>query len=258
DEVAQFASIRPATADRAVESVRRLRQLADALGATEIIAKATSAIRTAANGSDLVDRIEEETGVDVEVIDGEEEARLIFGAVRASVVIDPAPALCIDIGGGSVEVMIGDAAGLRWKTSIPLGVGRLTAECVEDDPPSKADRKRLEEHIYRGIEPLVEQVRSRAPKMAVGTSGTLNDLVRMAVALASGDDELPSSTNALRATRAELEALHERILRAKSSERRRMPGLEEQRRAELLPAGPTLLAALLHPLPPPPPTLSAS
>ena len=246
DEVAQFGTIRPATADRAVESVRRLRQLADALGTTEIIAKATSAIRTAANGSELVDRIEEDTGVDVEVIDGEEEARLIFGAVRASVVIDPAPALCIDIGGGSVEVMIGDAAGLRWKTSIPLGVGRLTAECVEDDPPSKADRKRLEEHIYRGIEPLVEQVRSRAPKMAVGTSGTLNDLVRMAVALASGDDELPSSTNALRATRAELEALHERILRAKSSERRRMPGLEEQRRAELLPAGSMLLVTMLN------------
>jgi exopolyphosphatase/guanosine-5'-triphosphate,3'-diphosphate pyrophosphatase len=245
DEVARHGSIRPATADRAVESVRRLRQLADALGTTEIIAKATSAIRTAANGSELVDRIEDETGVDVEVIDGEEEARLIFGAVRASVVIDPAPALCIDIGGGSVEVMIGDAAGLRWKTSIPLGVGRLTAECVEDDPPSKADRKRLEDHIDRGLEPLVEQVRSRNPRMAVGTSGTINDLVRMAVALASGEDELPSSTNALRATRAQLDALHDRIMRAKSSERRRMAGLEEQRRAELLPAGSMLLVTIL-------------
>ena len=80
-------------------------------GAQEVIAKATSAIRTAANGSELVDRIEAETGVEVEVISGLEEARLIFAAVRASLVLEPAPALCVDIGGGSVEIMIGDAAG---------------------------------------------------------------------------------------------------------------------------------------------------
>src|SRR5215475_478330 len=147
DDVARNGRISPAAADRAVASVRRLRQLADASGAHEVIAKATSAIRTAANGSELVDRIEAETGVEVEVISGTEEARLIFAAVRASVVLDPSPALCIDLGGGSVEIMIGDAAGLRWATSLPLGVGRLTAECVRDDPPSKSDRRRLDERI---------------------------------------------------------------------------------------------------------------
>ncbi len=70
----------------------------------------------------------------------------------ASVVLEPAPALCIDVGGGSVEIMIGDAAGLRWSTSVPLGVGRLTAECVHDDPPSKADRARLEERVRAGLD----------------------------------------------------------------------------------------------------------
>ena len=79
------------------------------LGAQEVIAKATSAIRSAVNGSELVDRIEAETGVEVEVISGLEEARLIFAAVRASLVLEPAPALCVDIGGGSVEISIGDS-----------------------------------------------------------------------------------------------------------------------------------------------------
>jgi exopolyphosphatase/guanosine-5'-triphosphate,3'-diphosphate pyrophosphatase len=165
--------------------------------------------------------------------------------VRASVVIDPAPALGIDIGGGSVELTVGDASGLRWATSLLLGVGRLTAECVRDDPPTKADRKRLDERIAEGLQPVVAEVRGRSPKMAVGTSGTLNDLVRMAVALDRGDAELPSSTNALRATRAEIGALHDHIMRAKTAERRRLPGLEEPRRAELLPAGSTLLVTLL-------------
>ncbi len=246
DDVARHGRIPPPTADRAVAAVRRLRALADALGAREVIAKATSAIRSAANGSELVDRIEAETGVEIEVISGTEEARLIFAAVRASVVLDPPPALCIDLGGGSVEVMIGDAAGLRWATSLPLGVGRLTAECVRDDPPSKSDRRRLDERIRPALEQIVPDVRAREPRLCVGTSGTLNDLVRMAVALARNDDQLPSSTNALRASRAELEELHDLIMRTKSAERRRMPGLEEQRRAELLPAGSTLLVTALE------------
>jgi exopolyphosphatase/guanosine-5'-triphosphate,3'-diphosphate pyrophosphatase len=245
DDVARHGRIPPATADRAAAAVRRFRALADALGAREVVAKATSAIRSAANGSELVDRIEAETGVEVEVISGTEEARLIFAAVRASVVLDPPPALCIDLGGGSVEVMIGDAAGLRWATSLPLGVGRLTAECVRDDPPSKSDRRRLDERIRPALEHLLSDIRAREPRLGVGTSGTLNDLVRMAVALARDDEQLPSSTNALRASRTELEELHDRIMRAKSTERRRMPGLEEQRRAELLPAGSTLLVTAL-------------
>jgi exopolyphosphatase/guanosine-5'-triphosphate,3'-diphosphate pyrophosphatase len=246
DAVARHGSIPPATADRAIDAIRRLRQLADALGASEVIAKATSAIRTAANGPELIDRIEAETGVEVEVINGNEEGRLVFAAVRASVVLEPAPALCIDVGGGSVEIMIGDAAGLRWSTSVPLGVGRLTAECVHSDPPSKADRIRLDERVRAGLSPLVGEVRARRPQLAVGTSGTLNDLVRMAVAMRSGHSAMPASTNALRAERADIEALHTRIMEAKTSERRRLPGLEEQRRAELLPAGSTLLVTALE------------
>jgi exopolyphosphatase / guanosine-5'-triphosphate,3'-diphosphate pyrophosphatase len=246
DDVARHGRIPPATVERAVAAVRRLVQLADALGAREVIAKATSAIRSAANGSDVVDQLEAATRIDIEVISGIEEARLIFAAVRASVVIDPGPALGLDIGGGSVEVMIGDASGLRWATSLPLGVGRLTAECVRDDPPSKSDRKRLDERVRAGLEPLVDEVRQRSPCMAIGTSGTLNDLVRMAVALETGEHEMPPSTNALYASAAALGALHDRIMKAKSADRRRMPGLEEQRRAELLPAGSTLLATALE------------
>jgi len=162
DDVARDGRISPAAADRAVASVRRLRQLADASGAQEVIAKATSAIRTADNGSDLVDRIEAETGVEVEVISGLEEARLIFAAVRASLVLEPAPALCIDIGGGSVEISIGDAAGLRWGTSVPLGVGRLTAELVASDPPSRSDRNALDARIRRILSGVVADVRRRS------------------------------------------------------------------------------------------------
>src|SRR6478672_3765959 len=245
DEVAREGRISPPTADRAVASIRRLRQLADASGAQEVIAKATSAIRTASNGSELVDRIEAETGVEVEVISGLEEARLIFAAVRASLVLEPAPALCIDVGGGSVEVMIGDAAGLRWATSLPLGVGRLTAELVRHDPPVKTDRTALEERVREVLAPIVDEVRTRKPRMAVGTSGTINDLARLAAA--SEDGEIPASANGLRIHVDQLRALQRRLLKMSTAERRRLPGIEDKR-AELLPAGVTLLVTMLDEL----------
>jgi exopolyphosphatase / guanosine-5'-triphosphate,3'-diphosphate pyrophosphatase len=243
DEVSRYGYITPAAIDRAVRTVRRFKRLADADGALEVIAKATSAIRSAENGSEVVDLLEREADVDIDVISGLEEARLIFAAIRASVVIDPAPALCIDIGGGSVELMIGDASGLRWSASEHLGVGRLTAELVENDPPSKADRRRLEERIRKTFEALEPEVAVLAPRMAVGSSGTLNDLARMVTADATG--ELPATSNGLRISRDDFLSLHERIMRSKTSERRRLPGLEEQR-AELLPAGSMLLATAME------------
>ncbi len=245
DEVARDGRISPATADRAVASIRRLRQLADALGAQEVIAKATSAIRSATNSSELVDRIEAETGVEVEVISGLEEARLIFAAVRASLVLEPAPALCIDIGGGSVEVMIGDGAGLRWAASLPLGVGRLTAEIAPEDPPTKADRIAFEDRVKHVLAPYVDDVRNRTPHLAVGTSGTINDLARLAAA--NDDGEIPTSANGLRVEIDQLRELQRRIMRMSTAERWRLPGIEEKR-AELLPAGASVLVTMLDEL----------
>src|SRR5205807_7353031 len=109
-------------ARRAVETIARFRSLAEAADCDEIVACATSAIREADNGGELVDRIRAEAGVEVRVITGTDEARLIFEAIRASVVIDPPPALAFDLGGGSLEVMVGDRGGLRWSTSVKLGV----------------------------------------------------------------------------------------------------------------------------------------
>src|SRR6202035_1207163 len=122
---------------------RRFRALAESVDAQEIVACATSALREADDSAAVVDHIESETGVRVGVISGQEEARLIFAAVRASVVIDPAPALALDLGGGSLELMVGDQRGLAWSKSVKLGAARLTAELVRSDPPTSGDLRRL-------------------------------------------------------------------------------------------------------------------
>ncbi len=242
DEVAREGRITETTAQRVVDSARHLKQLADASGATEVIAKATSAIRSAANGSDVVDEIEAATGINVEVINGQEEARLIFGAIRASVVIHPAPALCIDLGGGSVELMVGDANRLHWVTSLNLGVGRLTERFVHSDPPTKSERNALDAYLREQLAPVAAEIARFSPKMTVGSSGTLSDLAAMVAEFQTGDE--PRSRNQLTVTRVDFLPVHERIVRAKTSERRRMPGLEEKR-AELAVAGSTFLAVAM-------------
>lgn len=240
--VAKDGAITGSAADEAVATVRRYRALADAAGATEMVTCATSAIREAANCAALVQRMADEAGVTVRVIDGDEEARLIFAAVRASVVLQPPPAVCLDLGGGSLEVSVGDVKGLRWAVSLPLGVGRLTTEMVRSDPPRKGDLRRLRDRVTEALEPVIAEVATHGPGLAVGTSGTLTDLAVAALSKATGIR--PASSNQLEVSRKQLEALHDDLITMTCDEREQIVGLEP-RRAPLAVAGSTVALTAL-------------
>lgn len=242
DLVGRHGRIPEEAAAAAVAVVRRFRRLAEAVGAQEIVACGTSALRRAANGGEVVDRIEAEAGVPVEVISGTREAELIFRAVRAGVLLEPSPALCIDLGGGSVEIMVGDAAGLRYAASENLGVGTLTAAFVGSDPLSKHDRRNLRAHITEVLGPVADAVRAFEPKMVVGSSGTLEDIARMVAA--HRDTEVPRSINQFTFSRREFRRVHDAVLAATAAERLRFDGLET-RRVDLIPAGVVFLATAM-------------
>ena len=172
------------------------------------------------------------------MISGRREAELIFGAIRASVLLEPAPALCFDLGGGSLEIMVGDAGGIQWATSKNLGVGRLTAELVTSDPLSKDDRRRLRARLVDELTPIAAIVAPLGPKLLVGSSGTLDDLARMVVARRPG--EKPGSLNQVSFTRDEFLPLHKDLLASTADERLRLNGLEA-RRVDLIVAGSVFL-----------------
>ena len=174
-----------------------------------------SALRSASNGDAVLDRIEAEAGIAADVIDGREEARLIFTAIRTAVLIDPGPALCFDLGGGSVEIMVGDATGLQWAASERLGVARLSAQFVDSDPISKRDRRRLREHLVEVLGPLAVEVQRFEPKMAIGSSGTLEDLAEMVAA--RRDESVPRSLNQLSFSREEFAPLYRDLIQSTSS-----------------------------------------
>lgn len=243
DSVATTHTIPPDKVDAAVQSVNRMRALAEGLEVDEWVVYATSALREARNGAEVVDLIEAETGVGVTVISGLDEARLIFAAVRASVLIDPAPAVCIDQGGGSFEVTVGDNTGMEWATSVKLGAVRLTSELVQSDPPSKADLQRVRERAVEVLEPIANKVRRFRPGMLIATSGTLTSLARLASpSLATAT---PNSLHQLTVTSAELAPVHEQVQKGSLEQRRALPGLDA-RRAEIIPAGSVVLQVAME------------
>lgn len=218
----------------AVEVVRRFRAIAETHGAEEVAAYATAALREAANGVEVVDRIEAETGLRVQVISGIREARLIFEAVRASVLIDPGPALCADLGGGSLELSVGDRSGLFYATSLHLGVGRLTAELVRSDPPTDKDLSRVRKRVREQLGEVMGEIRELRPRQLIGSSGTFAAIIRAAVAIRDGT--VPSVVNQLAVGTQDLDEVFRLVFSQPEAERARLPGVDA-RRAELLPAG---------------------
>ena len=238
DAVGREGRIPDALADRAVATVDRFRKVAVGAGSDEIHACGTAALREADNGGEVVDRMADEAGVHVRVINGQEEARLIFEAVRASVVIDPGPALCMDLGGGSLELTVGDRARLQWLASVRLGVARLNAELVTGDPLTPDDVRRVEKRVTSILAPLADEVAGLRPGMLVGSSGTFCDLAAMVAARRTGT--VPRSVNQFSFGRDELLALHQDLLAMGAADRAKIPGLEAKR-ADIIPVGSTLL-----------------
>ena len=150
-------------------------QLASAasLGAVGVRCVATASVRQAANGDELVARIRDVCdGLEVEVLSGEDEARLAFlGATRT---LTPAPTGrlgVVDVGGGSSELAVGTAAeGVEWWASLPLGSGELTDACVCSDPPSKRTLDDMRERVATALAELNPPIAASA--VAVGGSAT--------------------------------------------------------------------------------------
>lgn len=243
DVVAMHGALTPEAIETAVDVVRRFRTLAETNGADEIVAYGTAALREAANGPAATEQIEIESGVRIQVINGIREAQLIFEAARGSVLMEPAPVLCADLGGGSLELAVGDRDGLRFATSLHLGVGRLTAELVKSDPPTAKDRARLRRRVFEELDDVLADVLSRKPKQLVGSSGTFCAITRAASALR--DRVVPVSVNQLRISAGDLKIFGELVFSLDSEDRSRLPGVDA-RRAELLPAGIVVAESLLE------------
>jgi exopolyphosphatase / guanosine-5'-triphosphate,3'-diphosphate pyrophosphatase len=216
-------------------------RIAEDKGVQDLIAFATSAVREAANGEQVLARIREQTGAQIAVMTGREEARLTFLAARRWFGWSSGRLLVIDIGGGSLEVASGRDEEPEVMASLPLGAGRLTRDWFTSDPPSAQEVRGLRRHaravIAREAGGLLRQ---GPPDHAVGTSKTFRQLARIVGAAPSGEG--PYVKRVLR--HADVAALAERLPRMSQAERAKLPGVSASRVAQL-PAGAIVADAVL-------------
>ena len=220
--------------DLAVRALANFQLLARVRGVDRMRAVATSAVREAKNRASFIRRIQRETGLDVEVISGDEEARLIFYAARHALGLDGGPFLLVDVGGGSVELVLAKNGRALWMQSVKLGAARLTQRFFTDDPPSRRQVSALEKHLDQQMGAYLKAARDAGAVSAIGTSGTINSLVAMARA-ARGEDF--GRLHGARATALEIASLSRQLLKVNTAARAELPGADAKRADQMPAAG---------------------
>jgi exopolyphosphatase / guanosine-5'-triphosphate,3'-diphosphate pyrophosphatase len=214
------------------------------LGCDDVIAFATSAVRDAHNCAAVLERVATETGVSLSVLPGDEEARLTFLAVRRWFGWSAGRLICLDIGGGSLELASGDDEEPDRAASLPLGAGRLTREWFDGDPPSKGAVSRAREHVESALAgPAKKLLEAGAPDRVVATSKTFRTLARLAGAAPSSSG--PRARRVLSATG--LRQVTAFISRMSSADLAEVDGVSPGRANQVL-AGALLAAAAMDAL----------
>lgn len=245
--------LQPEPIQRTLAVLGRFRRLADSHGATRTAVIGTSALREARNGHEFLGRARMETGLDVRVISGEEEARLTLRGVRATLPAAGSPPggrlLLIDIGGGSTEFLLADGNELVAAVSTGLGAVKLTEAHVRHDPPLPADLRAIHDVVTARLARLRFQELPHVGRTApgpgltvVGTAGTLTSLAAIDLSLTVYD---PGRVNGHRLTRDRVEALLRELAGLPLAHRRQVPGLESGR-ADVIVAGAIVCLAALE------------
>jgi exopolyphosphatase/guanosine-5'-triphosphate,3'-diphosphate pyrophosphatase len=217
--------------DALVDAACAARSAAEDEGVEDLLAFATSAVRDATDGQQVLAAVRERAEVDLLVLDGEDEARLTFLAVRRWFGWSAGRLLCLDIGGGSLEIAAGQDEEPAVALSLPLGAGRMTRERLTGDPPRGRDVSALREHVRSVLVPALPRIAvAGRPERAVATSKTFRSLARLDGA--APYDKGPRVRRVL--TRDGLERIVHRLAGMKAEQRCDLPGVSASRAAQLL------------------------
>lgn len=212
---------------RGLDALKRIKFLCDSQEVDEIIAFATSAIREAKNGGDFTQCMIDEVGIKARAIPGQMEAELIGYAIRHSIALDEEMVLMVDIGGGSVEFIVGNNKEFIYHNSLKLGVARMSAKFVQNDPITKDEKKALKKHYKKTLKEIAAIVKKHQVKTMIGSSGTMENIGAM---VASRNSLTATMTlNELVFEASEFKALYKDFIKLDRDERKKINLLDEKR-----------------------------
>lgn len=218
--------ITPEATERAVTTMRAFKKTITEAGITTVHAFGTSALRNAQNGNEVIFRIESETGIHTQLISGQQEAEFIYRGTRAAIDLGQDPCLILDIGGGSVEFIIGNQDKIFWCQSFEIGGQRLLERFQKHDPITSEEVDTLFQYFEVELEPLMVALKQHHPKTLIGSSGTFDTLsdiycFRHDIALQE-TPETPFSRKAF-------DEIYEELLVKDRTARMQIPGMIEMR-----------------------------
>lgn len=238
ESVFRTGSISREAMDYVCEILKGMAKVCRELDVVGIRAVATSAVRDARNQSEFLQRASEAAGVAVEMISGQEEARLIHLGVQARWPHPKQRILIIDIGGGSAELILSERGEIAEAFSKPLGAVRLTEVFLQHDPPEAAELHRLDEYIQEKLAGAVKRIGGGPWDRAIATSATASALVCAVNRIPRTKRE---KADRLRATTSQVRKFYQKVSGRNLSERRKMTGIGPKRAEIIIPG-----AALLH------------
>ena len=225
--------------ERSLEALCKMRAIADGFGVAHLRVVATSAVREASNGAAFRKEAQRRCGVRIEVISADEEAHLAFRSVNRHFQLDQQSAAVVDIGGGSLEVVLVAGGVINQVHSLPLGAVRLTERYAQSDPISDKHWKKLRKAIDRAIKDEIGRP-PFTPEIMVGSGGTFTNIGEMIQYEREGR---LTHIRGYAVTRSDLQRLLDRLRESPLAERRRISGLNPKR-ADIILAGATAVARL--------------
>lgn len=233
----------PGPFEAAVSALERFAQLCKRRNVKRIVAVATSAVREAANGEEFLQAVRKRAGIEPQLIDGMEEARLIYRGVRHATDLQNRKGLILDLGGGSLEIIYANANRMMISKSLPIGVQRLRDLFGSEDPLSRKSRNKLTKLIADTIGPVLKRVRQKGVDVVVGTSGSHMTLGLTCLRLRGRDPW--GSLNGYEVYASELRDLAGELLSVDAAGRSRLPGIDS-RRADVIHFGAAVLVSALR------------
>lgn len=225
--------------DRNIKALKIFKEKADQFGAQEIIAIATSAVRDAENRKEFLEKAKQYTGIDINVITGETEAVLGITGVTSDLSAEVENILVIDIGGGSTELVLGNANGIRYATSINAGTVRMTEKFINSHPMAKNEIEKLNNNLKQLFEEPIRQLKSMAIKKTIAIGGTATTMAAIYHSLCIYDPTIVHNTVI---AFDYLQDLLEELKNMSLEQRYDVKGLQKER-ADVIPAG---MIIMLH------------
>ena len=244
-------SMTPEAMDRTLAAMTMIAKLCSDLGAEEIIAVATAATRDAENAEEFIARVKRETGIDLRVIPGKEEARLIYTGVASGIPLGERNALFIDIGGGSTEVSLGTASKYLFLESLDCGCVRYTDRFFGEGyskTVSAADYRRICDQLRKNAIHTLTLLKGYKIDLAVGSSGTIENLAEIALRSKAPNqrmERLPLEERKLNYD--DLVAVAQKLCSLPLAKRRQIPGINPKR-ADVIVAGAAIIQTLMEEL----------